>query len=271
MFTKRVELKIAQRSFPLMEKTQHLLNRLEEIGKSLEKSGHGLALLGLGSVGTELARLDEYSDLDFFAIVEPGYKQAFIENLDWLESIHPIGYYFQNTPDGYKLLFEDGVFCEFAVFEPDELAHIPFAAGRVVWKQPWVDEAVAFPQAPIPAGQTSPVEWLVGEAVTNLYVGLGRYRRGEKLSAVRFIQNYAVDRVLDLAARIEAEQPAFKDQFAGERRFEQRFPELAGQLPQFITGYEGSLKSALAILEFLERHFEVNPQMAAAIRDLCAE
>lgn len=254
-----------------MEKTQRLLTRLDEIGKSLEKSEHGLALLGLGSVGAELARLDEYSDLDFFAIVEPGYKQAFIEKLDWLESIHPIGYCFQNSPDGYKLMFEDGIFCEFAVFEPEELAHIPFAAGRVVWKQPWVDEAIASPQTPTPDRQTSPVEWLVGEAITNLYVGLGRYRRGEKLSAARFIQNYAVDRVLDLAAHIEAEQPALKDQFSGERRFEQRFPELAGQLPQFITGYEGSPQSALAILAFLERHFDVNPQMAAAIRDLCAD
>jgi lincosamide nucleotidyltransferase B/F len=271
MFTKRIDKKNAQRSVLLMEKIQRLLARLDEIGKSLEKSGRGLALIGLGSVGAELTRLDEYSDLDFFAIVEPGYKQAFIENLDWLESIHPIGYCFQNSPDGYKLMFEDGIFCEFAVFEPDELAHIPFAAGRVVWKQPWVDEAVAFPQMPIPAGQTSPVEWLVGEAVTNLYVGLGRYRRGEKLSAARFIQNYAVDRVLELAARIEVEQPAFKDQFSGERRFEQRFPELARQLPQFMTGYEGSPQSALAILEFLECHFEVDPQIAAAIRDLCAD
>jgi hypothetical protein len=82
-----------------------------------------------------------------------------------------------------------------------------------------------------PVQQPSPTEWLVGEALTNLYVGLGRYRRGEKLSAARFIQNYAVDRILDLAARIEAEQPAFKDQFASERRFEQRFPELASRLP----------------------------------------
>ncbi len=52
--------------------TQSLLKRLDEIGLSLERSGHGLALLGLGSVGLELDRIDAYSDLDFFAIVEAG-------------------------------------------------------------------------------------------------------------------------------------------------------------------------------------------------------
>jgi hypothetical protein len=254
-----------------VNKTQRLLSRLDQIGQALERSGHGLALIGLGSVGTELQRLDDYSDLDFFAIVEQGHKWGFINDLGWLSEVNPIAYCFKNSPDGYKLLFEDGIFCEFAVFELAELANIPFAAGRIVWKQPWVDESIAQPLKLTPVQQPSPTEWLVGEALTNLYVGLGRYWRGEKLSAARFIQNYAVDRILDLAARIEAEQPAFKDQFASERRFEQRFPETARQLPGFVAGYQASPQAALAILDFLESHFEVNPYMAQAIRELCAD
>jgi len=51
-----------------------LLARLDAIGRALDASGHGMALLGLGSVGLELERLDAYSDLDFFAIVEAGHK-----------------------------------------------------------------------------------------------------------------------------------------------------------------------------------------------------
>ena len=114
---------------------QNLLKRLDEIGQSLAQSGHALALLALGSVGEELHRLDEYSDLDFFAIVEPGYKRMYIENLDWLSGLCPIVYHFLNSPDGYKLLFTYGIFCEFAVFEPQELQGIPFAPGRIVWKR----------------------------------------------------------------------------------------------------------------------------------------
>ena len=36
-----------------------LLKRLDEIGQSLEQSSHALALIGLGSVGLELHRLDD--------------------------------------------------------------------------------------------------------------------------------------------------------------------------------------------------------------------
>ena len=112
-----------------------LLSRLKEIGTSLARSNKAVALIGLGSVGMEVDRLDEFSDLDFFAIVEPGYKTEFIEQLDWLGSICPIAYSFRNTPDGHKLLFRDGVFCEFAVFEERELPEIPFAPGRIIWKK----------------------------------------------------------------------------------------------------------------------------------------
>ncbi len=162
-----------------MEKTL-LLKRLEDIGQSLAQSGHALALIGLGSVGLELERLDEYSDLDFFAIVEDGYKQRYIDNLEWLSGVCPIAYCFRNTRDGYKLLFEDGIFCEFAVFELPELEPIPFAPGRVVWKQPHVDDGLAIPaQAPnVPTKRDR--EWLIGEALTNIYIGLGRNQRGEK-------------------------------------------------------------------------------------------
>ncbi len=250
-----------------MGRRQRLLDRLDDVGRSLEESGHALALIGLGFVGLELERLDEYSDLDFFAIVEVGHKAAYLDNLDWLSAVCPIAYHFRNTDDGYKLLFEDGIFCEIAVFEPPELAAIPFAPGRVVWKQPHAEASIAAPErreVPDP----KPLEWLLGEALTNLYVGLGRYRRGEKLSAARFVQVYALDRVLELVALAGEEEPGYEDAFAPERRFEQRFPRAARVLPGFLQGYERIPESALAILDFLEQRYDVNPAVARAIREL---
>jgi len=180
-----------------------LLARLTDIGRSLERSGHALALIGLGSVGLELERLDAYSDLDFFAIVEDGYKSRYLDNLDWLSSLCPVAYHFRNTPDGYKLLFHDGIFCEFAVFEPGELSAMLFTHGRIIWKRPQIEETIGAPTVR-PASTPPPeADWLVNEALTNLYVGLGRFRRGERLSAARFIQHYAVDRLVALAATIE--------------------------------------------------------------------
>ena len=123
-----------------------LLSRLNDIGASLAHSNRAVALIGLGSVGIEVDRLDKFSDLDFFAIVESDYKAEFIEHLDWLGSICPIAYSFRNTPDGHKLLFLDGVFCEFAVFEERELPEIPFAPGRIIWRKQGVPDTLALPQ-----------------------------------------------------------------------------------------------------------------------------
>lgn len=254
-----------------MPPSKRLLTRLEAIGQALEKSRHALALIGLGSVGRELDRLDEFSDLDFFVIVAPGHKREYLDQLGWLSRIAPLAYHFQNTPDGYKLLFADGIFCEFAIFEPAELAGIPFAPGRIVWKRADAADALALPANPPPAPQEHSLEWLLGEALTNLYVGLSRHRRGEKLSAARFIQGYAVDRVVELAQRVEPERPVRRDPFVGERRFEQRFHGVAHELPHFMQGYGRNVESARAILAFLVRHFDVNPAMRQTLLALCAE
>ena len=253
-----------------MQRTTLLLQRLDEIGRSLERSGHAVALIGLGSVGAELDRLDEFSDLDFFAIVEEGWKQQYIDRIEWLSDVGSIAYCFKNTDDGYKLLYEDGVFCEFAVFELRELPAIAFARGRIVWKQPHVSDDICVPTIVNAPPLPKSVAWRVGEALTNLYVGLGRFKRGEKLSASRFIQQYAVDRILELSEEIEQVQQAQQDPFSNERRYEQRFPQTAKRLPEFVQGYERNRESALAILAFLEEHFEVNPAIAEAIRQLCA-
>ncbi|WP_237737982.1 hypothetical protein [Exiguobacterium antarcticum] len=93
-----------------MQRQHALLNRLDQIGRQLEQTQDAWLLLGLGSVGQELERLDAYSDLDFFVITKPGQKQRFLDRLDWLESVHPLSFIFQNTVDGFKSLFADGIF-----------------------------------------------------------------------------------------------------------------------------------------------------------------
>lgn len=248
-----------------MNHQQRLFARLDAIANALNESGGALALLALGSVGVESDRLDAYSDLDFFAIVQPGQKQRFIEKLDWLAA--PIAYSFQNTVDGYKVLYEDGIYAEYAVFEPDELAPIPFAPGRIVWQAAEFDESLV--AARVRSAPKYALDFLLGEALTNLYVGLGRFRRGEKLAGMRLVQVHAVEQVLRLAPYIEPDQPAQRDPFADERRFERRFPGIAAQLPQFVQGYERTPESARAILAFLDAHFTVNAAIKARILELC--
>ena len=245
--------------------TAHLLARLDAIGAALAATDRGVALIALGSVGTETARIDEYSDLDFFAVVTPGSKQALLDDLGWLAAVHPVAYAFRNTVDGYKLLYADGIFCEFAIFEAAELAAIPFARGRIVWRAADAPAGLEIPQQPRATIEGHTLDWLLGETLTNLYVGLGRDRRGERLSAMRYIQSYAVDRVLELAASLEAPAGAPRDAFAVERRAEARHPALAARLADFGQGYMHNRAAALAILAWLEEHFPVNPAIRAAI------
>jgi lincosamide nucleotidyltransferase B/F len=245
-----------------------LLARLDQIGQSLAKTGQGLALLGLGSVGSERDRLDQYSDLDFFAVVKAGARPQLLVDIRWLAEPCPVVYQFANTPDGFKYLYEDGIFCEMAVMETDQLQQIPLVGAHLVWHDPAFDPSFTTPTPSQPAPRSA--DWLMNEALTNLYVGLGRYHRGEKLSAQRFIQHYAVDRIVEMAASLAAAQPGHPDIFTPERRFEQRYPDLAAHLPAFVQGYARSVESARAILEFLDAHFAVNPALRQAILRLCA-
>jgi len=252
-----------------MLKTELLLHRLDEIGKSLECKGGALVLLGVGSVGAETDRMDEYSDLDFFVIVKPGQKNRYIDRLDWLEEIHPLAYSFKNSDVGYKVLFEDGVFGEYAVFEEWELANASYTGGRVIWKDPmYVDTGIANPSNPIPSLKKDSLDFPLNEALTNLYVGLGRYARGERLSATRFVQGYAVDRILSVLHLLEQEVDYFPDPFGNERRLEKRYPHFAEIIEDMIQGYCRVPESALRILTFIEEVYPVNQRLSEEIRRL---
>lgn len=253
-----------------MDHVTLLLNRLDEIAASLAASGHGLALMALGSAGAARERLDAYSDIDFFAIVAAGHKAAYLADLRWLTDIAPVAYHFRNTRDGYKLLYADGVFCECAVFEPAELSGIGAAASRVVWQAPGFDlSPYQRPDAAPPAPE--PVEFLLGEALSNLYVGLGRYRRGEKLTAMRFVQEYAVNSLIALVEQLDQAPAAGRDPFNPSRRLEQRHPALAAALPAMLPGYAHTPAAARAILSYLEARLPVNAAMRDAILALAEE
>ena len=251
-----------------MADIETLKQRLEQIGAQLAGREGTLALLGLGSVGQDMDRLDEFSDLDFFVIVEPGFKQAFIDNLDWLTSIRPLAFSFPNTPDGHKALYDDGVFCEFAVFEPDELPGIAFAPGRVVWSRTGFETGVLEP-APRKAefGQGDE-EFLLGELLTNLYVGLSRYARGERLSACLFVQNYALSRLISLLELWGDSVTGGKDPYSNDRRFERRFVAHESLVESLMPGYRGTPGSAERMLNFLQSRKDINEVIACDIRKL---
>ncbi|MGL4336838.1 MAG: hypothetical protein ACRCST_08075 [Turicibacter sp.] len=250
-----------------MCKKELLLKRLDEIGDSLKNREGALALLALGSCGLEVDRLDEYSDLDFFVICQEGYKQHYMQSLDWLTDVYPITYAFQNARDGYKVMYEDDIFCELAIFEPHELADIKGMSGRLVYS------AVGFNKElcdfePLARNEVD-INHSLNEALTNLYVGLGRYHRGERLSAYHFICIYAATQVTNLITTLEESTQVSKDPFSVPRRFEGRYPKYKTLLSEIITNYDETPLAAKRILAFLDDHFDVNPFLKTRILELC--
>jgi predicted nucleotidyltransferase len=252
-----------------MTKAERMLQRLDEIAQALARADDAVALVGVGSSGRERARFDEYSDLDILVVVEAGAKARYFDDLAWLATVHPISYSFVYDAHGaYKLFFADGVYCELEVYDVQEIREHGSTPGRVIWQRPGIALDWGGRDGPPPAHEPRTVEWMIGEILTNLYVGLGRFRRGEKLSAMRFIQGYAVDRVLELAPHLEAPQAVAPDRHGGERRFELRFPQTAQALPGFLQGYDRTPQSARALLDFVAARFPVEPLLYGWIEEL---
>lgn len=240
-----------------MTKRDVLLDRMERIGRSVAEKDGTLMLLALGSIGQETERLDEYSDLDFFLIVEDGQKARFIDRLDWLE-VEPLHYQFQNTKDGHKIMYHDGIYGEFAVFELHELATIAYTPGRVVWRRDEALEVFATPRLEI---TRESADCYYEEALTNLYVGLLRERRGEMLAGFELVQVAAVQNVLKALG-------GQGDPFNPTRGVESRQPEMIPFLSHGVKGYGRSIEAAAAILRLIEARHEVNPTMKREIERL---
>ncbi len=239
--------------------------RMIELKDYVSKIKEVRCLLGLGSISNQ-DRLDDFSDIDFFLIVENGQKEKYINDLSWLE-VKPLVYTFKNTKDGYKALFHDGIFAEFAVFDEEEMKTARFTGGTVYYHKDDFDLEIVKPKFE-PKFKEVNVNFNVNEALTNLYIGLLRDLRGENSSAMTFIQSYAYGLVIELFPKVFVEEIIDVDPYVFERRIESRFPSQTNLLMSMRQGIEKNQESAKSILYFLNEHFEVHQEFYKQISEL---
>lgn len=241
-----------------------LIKRLDQIALSLASTNEAVALVVVGSLGEDMSRVDAFSDLDFFVITRDGYAQTLINDLFWLERVHKVAYSFKNTVDGYKVLFSDGIYAEFAVFNESILEKIPYTNARIHWQKANYPFVLKQSRYPLPESPSS--EYLFNEALTNIYVGLQRLLRGERYASYIFICHHALTNVIK--ARDQMYDVSSRDPFDVSRRLEVRQPELIPLLENTLNGYQNIMTSARGLLDYIRFYDSANSIMIKEIERL---
>ncbi|HYO24292.1 MAG TPA: hypothetical protein VEQ85_05020 [Lacipirellulaceae bacterium] len=249
-----------------------------ELQGRLAADARVLGLVALGSMAARDYRPDRWSDHDFFVVVAPGTQEAMRADLAWLPGRERIVLSFRETAHGHKVLYDDGHLLEFALFDLEELSLAHVNRYRVLLDRAGIEarlRQMAAASARHGHGVASD-EALIGQFLANLLVGIGRYRRGEQLSAAQFVKTFALRHLLILFTRhLPAPQHALLDNLDPFRRFERVFPSLGAEL-NTILGQELPL-AANALLALAQRELEgrlpAYPKAAAAVikRQLDAE
>jgi lincosamide nucleotidyltransferase B/F len=240
-------------------KLQRVKGTLEILSSAAQNSPHAIALIGAGSAGADISRMDQYSDIDFFLIVEEGSSADFINDNSWFGNLIPIVFAFRDTDHGNKVLLENGVFLEFAIFTETELALYGISGLRTIWSR----VGFTLPDFSAKEPPVRELSYYVNQALSNLLVGALRLRRGERLAALAMIERFALTNLL-IAFRVKNELK-IEDPFNIERRAEL---SLGIDFAPLVQGYVRLEESLLEILNFAESNFEVNPEIVEEIRTL---
>jgi hypothetical protein len=227
-------------------------------------------VLGLVALG---APADAWSDHDFFAVVRPGAQERFRSDLGWLPDREEIAFSFRETAHGLKVVYRSGHLLEFAVFDPDELPLARVNRYRVLLDRADVADRMARVREATAAAPRPDDRYLVGQFLTNLLVGSGRWRRGERLSGAQLVRQGALGHLLRLvAAHVPPDDPGAPDDLDPFRRFERAWPRLAGEIQTALSAEvpEAARRLlALAVRELGPRT-DLPPEAVAAVEKALA-
>jgi hypothetical protein len=216
-----------------------------------------LGLIATGSMAGGEREPDEWSDHDFWIVAEAGTAARLRMDPSFLPAADRIVLHFRETPEGTKVLYDDGHLVEYAVFEPDglELARVNHYLVLVdrerIAQRVEARRAATQEESEAMGGD---VAYLTGQFLTGLLVGVGRYRRGERLSGGEFVKQHAITHLLRLiAATAHPSLTGDLDDIDPRRRFEAAFPEEAAAIQTALSLPTDD--AARALLEMAERRF----------------
>lgn len=202
-----------------------------QLRESLVGHDQVIGLVLLGSTA-ELERVDEWSDHDFFVITKNGFAEELRQDLSWLPDYSNIVMHPRETAHGLKVVYADGHVLEFAVFEDGELELASANSFQVTLDRANIQDrmvAIAKRSKPKPVDLTAELEIFLAHTL----IGVGRYRRGEKLTAGQFARTICLNSVLAFIRALESPADGTQgkeDNLNRYRRFEEQYPEFGEKL-----------------------------------------
>ncbi len=204
---------------------------------TLERDPRVLGLMAVGSTACLSHQPDEWSDHDFWVIVEPGAEEWFHTHCEWLPDSEQIVLLFREPHGGFKTVYRSGHLLEFAVSDRRTLLQARINDYQMLIDRIGLTADVARMQE-VTASESNSVPddlCLLGQFITNLLVGVGRYRRGEYLSARQVITVVALHALLRLISRrVSPNTPAVLDNLDPYRRVELAYPEIGAEINQLL-------------------------------------
>jgi hypothetical protein len=205
----------------------------DQLLASLSSRPEVLGLVALGSMSGQGTPPDAWSDHDFFVVTASGAQERYRTDVSWLPGADRIALAFRETAHGLKVLFGSGHLVELAVFDPEELFLARVNRWRVLLDRADLEARMreVRERTAAEAAHREDDGWRVGQLLTGLLVGTGRFRRGERASGHRFVWCTALEHLLVLVARhVPAESPEARDDLDPFRRLEVAYPALAGEI-----------------------------------------
>lgn len=193
----------------------------------------GLVLLGSG---VDRRRIDEWSDHDIAVVVHSDRVGELRATTDWIPDADSLVSVGREWHDGFKALFRDGRVIEYAVTDREGLASFPISAAHIVYDAGDVLDVVERARRATTGSPTSAAPALAAVLLVQLIVGVGRLRRGERLSGGDVVRSEAVKTLIALLFAVRHADSPRPDPFDVRRRFEQVDAAAAARLDAELAG-----------------------------------
>lgn len=186
----------------------------------------GLVLFGSSA---DRSRADEWSDHDFAVITEPAHVEELRGDLTWLPDHERLVAWGREHHDGFKAIDDRGSVIEFAVTDLAGLATFFADTWSVAYGDAEV-RATMLAVAAKPAPNATPDPHRdIAVFLAALLVGVGRARRGERISATGSVRGLALQHLLLLLTPLLPSDPRL-DTLDPTRRFELAHPEVGRRI-----------------------------------------